>query len=144
MARLSAFVAALTLIGGAVVGLSSLSAASPPAASPHIVAHPHSVMVNGSTTLIGTNFKARKSITIKECSEKTWIVPQNPCASTNAIVVKTNAQGGFTSSFTVQTCPGGTTSSPGFSETCYIGDPMPSGIDVINLVAAARITVTGP
>jgi hypothetical protein len=50
----------------------------------------------------------------------------------------------FKSSFTVQTCPGSTTTSPGFSETCYIGDPSPSGIDVINLVGAAKITVTGP
>jgi hypothetical protein len=145
MARLSAvFVAALTLTGGAVVGLSSLSAASTPAASPRIVAHPHSVMVNGSTTLTGTNFKPRKSVTIKECSEKTWIVPQDPCDSTNSIVVKANGQGGFTSSFTVQTCPDGTTTPPGFSERCYIGDPTPSGIDVITLVGAARITVTGP
>ena len=146
MARLSALsVAALTLISGAVVGVFSISAgATSAAASPHIATHPHSVMVNGSTTLIGTNFKPRKSITIKECSETTWIVPQSPCDSTNSIVVKTNSHGEFTSSFTVQTCPGGTSTAPGFSETCYIGEPTPSGVDVINLVGAAKITVTGP
>jgi hypothetical protein len=101
-------------------------------------------MVNRSTSLVGTNFKPRKSVTIKECSETNWIVPQDPCQSSNSIVVKTNGRGAFTSSFTVQTCPGGMTTSPGFSEKCYIGDPTPSGIDVITLVGAVRVTVTGP
>jgi len=136
---------AIALISGGVVGVFSISAgARSPTPAPHIVAHPHSVMVNGSTTLVGTNFTPRKSITIKECSETTWIVPQNPCDSTNSIVVKINRQGTFKSSFTVETCPGDTSTSPGSSETCYIGDPSPSGIDVINLVGAAKITVTGP
>jgi len=145
MARLSGLsVAALTLVGGSVIGVSSISAgATGRAAHPHITAHPRSVMVNHTTKLIGTNFKSKKSITIKECSETTWIVPQDPCG-TNSIVVKTNRYGGFTSSFTVQTCPGGTNTGPSFSEKCFIGDPTPSGIDVISLVGATKITVTGP
>jgi hypothetical protein len=138
-------VAAVTLISGGVIGVFSISAgASRAAPSPHIVVHPHSVMVNGSTTLVGTNFTPRKSITIKVCSETSWIVPQNPCDSTNSVVVKVNRQGMFKSAFTVQTCPGDTSTTPGFSETCYIGDPSPSGVDVINLVGAAKVTVTGP
>jgi hypothetical protein len=146
MIRLPVFVvAALILVGGAVVGPTSVSAdAGGTGVPPHIVARPQSVMVNRSTTLVGTNFKPRKSLTIKECPETTWVVPEDPCDSTNSIVVKTNGRGAFTSSFTVQTCAGGTTTSPGFSEKCYIGDPTPSGIDVITLVGAARVTVTGP
>jgi hypothetical protein len=137
--------AVLILISGGVIGVFSISAgAASTTPAPHITAHPHSVMVNSSTTLTGTNFKPRKSITLKECPETTWIVPQNPCDSTNSVVVKVNSQGTFKTSFTVQTCPGGTTTEPGFSETCYIGDPSPSGIDTINLVGAVKITVTGP
>jgi hypothetical protein len=145
MTRLSAVsVAALTLVGGGVIGLSSIPAgASSPAGSPHITAHPRSIMVNNTTKLVGTGFKPKKSITVKECSESTWIVPQDPCG-TNSIVVKTDSHGGFTSSFTVQTCPGGTNTGPSFSETCYIGDPTPQGIDVITLAGSAKITVTGP
>ena len=100
-------------------------------------------MVNRATDLTGMNFKSKKSITIEECSETTWIVPQDPCG-TNSIKVKTSSHGGFMGSFTVQTCPGGTNTGPSFSEKCYIGDPTPSGIDVVSLVGAAKITVTGP
>jgi hypothetical protein len=143
--RILRSLAALAVISGGLVGVFSIAAgARSPTPAPHIVAHPHSVMVDGSTMLVGTNFKPRESITLKECSETTWIVPQDPCDSTNSIVVKVNRQGTFKNSFTVQTCPGDTSTSSGVSETCYIGDPSPSGIDVINLVGAAKIKVTGP
>jgi hypothetical protein len=148
MTRLRAVsLASVAVILGGSLGVLSIAPAGasvPRAASPRIVAHPDSVMVNSSTKLVGTNFKPKSTLTIKECSQSSWSVPLNPCDSTNSIRVRTNHLGQFTSSFTVQTCPGGTTTSPGFSETCYIGDPMPSGIDVINLVGAAKITVTGP
>jgi hypothetical protein len=101
-------------------------------------------MVNTATKLIGRNFKPSTTYTVKECGMTSWSVPQNPCDSTNSIVVTTNAHGGFKSAFIVQTCPSGANSSPGFSQTCYIGVPTPSGIDTIALVGAARITVTGP
>jgi hypothetical protein len=125
-------------------GIDSAAASTPRVTAPHIVAHPNSRMVNTSIKLIGTHFKAKSTITIKECSKAEWVVTQDVCDTTNSIVVKTNGGGRFTSSFTVQTCPEGTTSPPGFSETCYIGDPTPSGVDVIDLVGAATITVTGP
>jgi hypothetical protein len=145
MNRLSALsLATLVLAAGGAIGLSATSAgATSPAAVPHIRAQPRSVMVDHSIKLIGTNFKPKRSITIEECSETTWIVPQDPCG-TNSIILKTNSQGGFTRSLTVQTCPGGSNTGPGFSEKCYIGDLRPSGIDVVSLVGAAKITVTGP
>jgi len=142
MARLSALIlAVVTLIVGGVVGTNPAGASTPRAAAAHIVARPNSQMVNRSIKLIGTHFKANSTITIEECSKTAWIVPQDPCDTTNSIVVTTNGSGRFTSSFTVKTCPGGKTSPP---QTCYIGDPMPSGIDVIDLVGSATITVTGP
>ena len=134
--------AAATLIGGAMVvfGIGSAGAST---VSPHIVAHPNNVMVNTATKLIGKNFKPSTAYTVKECGKTFWIVPQDPCDSTNSIVVTTNAHGQFKSSFTVQTCPSGN-SQPGFSQICYIGVPTPNGIDTITLLGAARITVTGP
>jgi len=100
-------------------------------------------MVNTAIKLIGTHFKSNSTIDIRECSETLWIVPQDPCATTNSIAVKTNSRGRFVSSFTLQTCPGAS-STPGFSETCYVGDPTPSGVDTISLIGGASLTVTGP
>jgi len=140
MARLSVlgFGVAALVFGGAV-------SAGASTAAPHIVAHPNSQMVNKSIKLTGTHFKANSTITIEECSSTAWVVViQRPCDTKNLIAVKINGGGRFTSAFTVQTCPGGTTSSPGSSQTCYIGDPTPSGVDVIDLVGAVTVTVTGP
>jgi len=135
--------AAATVMGGAL-GAFGIGSAGASSGSPHITAHPNNVMVNTATKLIGRNFTPSTTYTVKECGKTFWIVPQNPCDSTNSIVVTTNAHGQFKSSFTVQTCPSGTNSPPGFSQTCYIGVPTPNGIDTISLVGAARITVTGP
>jgi hypothetical protein len=137
--------AAATLAGGLIfsaVPLASVGALAA-SASPHIVAHPDSVMVNTATRLTGTHFPATTKISLEECSASNWSVPQNPCTATT-VKVKTNAQGRFRTAFTVHTCPGGSTTSPGFSETCYIGSPSPSGIDTIALTGAVAVTVTGP
>jgi len=98
-------------------------------------------MVNTKTKLVGTNFKPSTSLTIEECGQKNWIAPQDPCDSTNSIVVVTNSRGQFKSPFTVQTCPGGT---PGFAERCCIGVPTPTGVDTVTLLGAATVVVTGP
>jgi hypothetical protein len=138
--RLSLRLAVATVICGAVGGFWMTSAGAS-TGSPRIVAHPHNLMVNTQTHLTGTNFKPSTSLTVKECGQKNWIVPQNPCDSTNSIVVETNTRGQFKSVFTVQTCPGGT---PGFAEKCYMGVPTPSGVDTITLLGAATVVVTGP
>jgi hypothetical protein len=136
---------ALTLAGATVAAcvLASSASASPTSASPRIVAHPDSVMVLTSTELTGTHFKASSKITIEECGQETWVVTQKPCDTTSAIKVKTNAKGKFTASLTVHTCPT-MSATPGFDETCYIGEPSPNGIDTIGLVGGVAITVTGP
>ncbi len=134
--------AVATLFVG-VLGVFSISAASAGTGKPHITAHPNNVMVNTATELIGTHFQPSTTLTVKECGLKNWIVPQNPCDSSNSIVVTTNAQGAFKSSFIVETCTTGS-GDPGFSQRCYIGVPTPNGIDTITLVGAVRITVTGP
>jgi len=141
----------LVLITAALVGVASLlvpdlaQAAAPNATSsgsPHIVARPDSVMVNNTTKLTGKHFTASKRITIEECAQSTWVVTANPCDSSNAIKVKTNPHGKFEAVFRVHTCA--TTTAPGFAETCYIGEPTPSGVDTITLQGAVTITVTGP
>jgi hypothetical protein len=122
----------------------SSAGASTAAPAPHIVAKPNSVMVNTTTKLTGTHFPASTKITIKECPQTLWVVPANPCDTDNSITVKTNAQGQFHAVFTVHTCPDTVATPPGTSQTCYIGDPHPSGIDTITLEGAVKITVTGP
>jgi hypothetical protein len=132
-------------------GLLLLSAApasavpDPTAAPPHIVARPDNLMVNTDTTLTGTGFPPDRTLTVEECSETTWIVPQNPCATSNIIHVHTTLTGRFRHEMKAEVCPApGSIAPPGFAERCYVGVPRPTGVDVIVLVGAARITVTGP
>jgi hypothetical protein len=142
MSRLSTLrLAGATILGG-VIGLAWCGPAM--AAGPHITAHPDNLMVNTATNLVGTGFAPTTSLTVEECGHKNWIAPQNPCDSSNSVVVTTSEHGTFKTAFTVQTCPGGTNKGPGFSERCYIGVPHPSGVDTIDLLGAVRITVTGP
>ena len=145
---------ALILVAAVVAGgivtdalVISPAGASTAGPTPHIVAKPNSIMVNGTTKLTGKHFPASTSVTLDECSQTTWVVMSNRCDTNNSIKVKTNAQGQFQAVFTVHTCPatGATgTASPGFSQTCYIGEPRPFGIDTITLIGAVKITVTGP
>jgi hypothetical protein len=112
-------------------------------ATPHIVAHPDNVMVLRTTKLNGSSFPAKSKITIEECASTFWIAPQDPCDTTNSIQVKTNAGGHFQSVLTVHACAANNT-TPGFSQTCYIGEPKGTGVDTEALVGAVAITVTGP
>ena len=137
---------AVVIAAGAVpLALPGVAVAGSQASSvpPHIVAKPNNVMVNTKTKLVGVGFPAHSTLTIKECSQKTWTVPQNPCDTTNTIQVVTDGRGRFHSKFTVQTCPAAA-KQPGFAEICYIGEPVVKGVDQETLLGAAKITVTGP
>lgn len=130
-----------------VTGLLVLTAgpvwASPPAAhSPAIVATPSAVMVNGAVRLTGAHFPKSKPVVLDECSAAGWAVPSNPCVSTSSVTVTTSARGTFKTTFTVTLCPGN--SAVGTSETCYIGEPKPYGVDTIRLLGAVPVTVTWP
>ena len=131
-----------------VITPAAVVAASTPggAATPVIVAHPRSVMVNSSTRLTGTGFPRSTTLVLQECSSTSWIVPQSPCDTANNVSVTTDSAGGFKTSFKVTLCPRGPQpgTPPPTSEKCYIGEPKPSGIDTIELVGAAKITVTYP
>ena len=142
--RALALAAGASLAGGLIATALAVPAAgaAAPTAGAHIVAHPDSVMVDTATRLTGTHFPAKTKITIKECTERNWIVPQNPCDA-SPVRVRTNAKGTFQIEFTVHTCPGDSR-TPGFSQTCYVGEPTISGLDTQTLTAAATITVTGP
>lgn len=94
------------------------------------VVHPGQVI-----TLDGTGFVPNTQYLIEECSKTSWIAPQDPCLDTNSITVTTGTLGQFTHAFVAQAC---TAILP---STCYIGAPIPSGVDVIELAGAARITV---
>jgi hypothetical protein len=111
---------------------------------PHIVAKPDNLMVNTSTHLTGTGFRANAKLQVEECSVESWIVPQKPCASGNAVTVHTDRYGDFKASMTAEVCPK-IMHSPrrGFMETCYVGVAHPQ-LDRVVLLGAAKIIVTGP
>ena len=124
-------------------GVAAASAAAKP--KPHIVATPNNVMVNTTVSLVGTGFPAHAKLVIKECGQTTWVVTQKPCDTNNTINVVTDAHGRFAARFKVELCPRtGTSTGPITRETCYIGNPRPSGVDTIRLVGAAKVIVTYP
>lgn len=144
MARIGRL-ASVTILPLAVAAALASAAAAQTSTPPHIVANPNNIMVNGITTLTGTGFPPNASIPLQECGQTTWIAPQDPCDSTNAITVTTSPEGTFTTPFKVQLCPRSVPPTPPVTEeTCYIGEPHPTGVDTITLLGAAKITVTYP
>lgn len=120
-----------------------------PRPTPTIVANPDSVSQNSDTTLTGTNFPPDSTLDIDECSSTTWVVvAQNPCLTSNTIVVATNGTGGFFATLEAELCPG-TSPTPvsataaNFAQLCYVGEPEPNGVDTVGLVGAEAIVVTG-
>jgi hypothetical protein len=139
VARVGLAISISVLAGGVL----SSEAAAVTATPPHIVAKPNNLMVNTKTTLSGTGFPAKTKLTIKECPNTNWIVPQNPCVKNNSISVLTDSHGRFTHQFRVELCGGKRGPFP-TSQICYIGDPHPEGIDTITLLGAAKVIVTYP
>ena len=145
--------AALALL---VVGLGVLAFQAPPAGAtvstgpsatpPRIVAHPDSVMVNSKTLLTGTGFAPHTTLTVVECSAKTWLAPRYPCDTKNRIHVHVTSAGTFVHPMTALLCPpiGPSAVEAGFAEQCYVGVVHPFGIDEIRLVGAGSLVVTGP
>jgi len=133
------------VVAGAVGAAGAVAAAPARHHSPKITVSPRSQMVNDTVTLTGTGFKPHTKLVIWECSKKFWIVPQQVCNHRNAAKVRTNAHGGFTvKKFKVLVCPEPKQPTDGFSRRCWVGLPKPEGVDTVALLAAARITVTGP
>jgi hypothetical protein len=129
---------------GATAALSA-GVAAQAASGPHISVKPRSVMVNGAAMLDGRGFPANSLVHLQECGSTAWIVPQNPCDTTNEITVMTGPRGRFSTSLTVALCPREVPPKPPVTrETCYIGEPQITGEDTIGLVGAAKITVTYP
>jgi hypothetical protein len=107
------------------------------AEAPHIaIIQPTPVTTAVETVgLHGTGFVPSTTYTVAECPQTSWVVPQNPCVNTNDVTVTTDTTGAFTHSFMPVPC---TVILP---STCYIGVPLPSGVDTIELVGAAKIIV---
>jgi hypothetical protein len=142
--RLGRFALAATFAACAAALVAPAAGAVSPT-PPHIVVTPNNVMVNTKVKLVGTGFPAHAKLTIKECGATTWVVTQHPCDSNNTISVLTDAQGRFAAQFKVELCPRSSTGTgPITRETCYIGNPRPSGVDTIRLVGAGKVIVTYP
>jgi hypothetical protein len=142
MCSRSAAVSTLTIV--LVLGaLFEASTGAAKARTPKIVAKPTSVMVNRPVKLRGSGFKPNATFTVEECGQTNWIAPQSPCASGNSVMVTTNAKGKFKATMTAMLCP--QASPPTLTEeTCYIGEVSVTGIDTLELVGAAPITVSWP
>jgi hypothetical protein len=135
------------ILAGAALSLGMLVLAAAPvagAAGPHITARPTDVMVNSTVSLRGSGFPPGTTLTLAECSTKQWIVPSSLCLTTNTVTVHTNSTGGFKSRMVAEICPPHPPVTPPTQRTCYIGEPVPSGIDTITLVGAAKIVVSWP
>ena len=117
---------------------------------PKIVARPHRVKVNKSTTLTGSGFKPHAKLVLNECAAVAWVVPKQVCNHRNAVHVRTGPHGGFRVRMKVLVCPRGTQPQArvlgpeGFVVHCFIGVPRIAGVDTETLVGAVRISVTGP
>jgi len=140
--RIACVALAVTVVGLAA-GVLSTQAGAVSATPPHIVAKPNNLMVNTKTTLTGTGFPAKTTLTIAECSITNWVVTANPCVKNNKISVRTDGHGKFTRQFRVALCGGKRGPEP-TSQICYIGDPHPEGVDTMTLLGAAKIMVTYP
>lgn len=103
------------------------------------------IMPPPKPTLNGTGFAPNTTYTVAECSQTNWIVPKNPCLKKNTITVTTDPTGAFTHSFRPAPCSNAmlsnATVSNAMASTCFVGVPLPSGIDTISLVGATPITV---
>jgi hypothetical protein len=130
---------------GALVIFALGGASAEGAGGPHIGVQPRSAMVNSTVTLKGARFPANSSIELVECSATSWLVPEEPCDTSNAITVTSGPTGRFTAPFTVQLCPRTVPPKPPVTrERCYIGERLLTGEDTEGLLGATRITVTYP
>jgi hypothetical protein len=120
------------------------AATGPVTTPPHIVATPNNLMINTKTVLTGTGFAPATKLVVEECSATSWIAPEDPCASSNIIHVRTTAAGNFKHSMTATICPSDGAPKPGFVQRCYVGVPHPFGVDQVRLLGATSLFVTGP
>jgi hypothetical protein len=134
--------AAAGALGFAVLAIGAGPAAAISPLPPTITVKPNNVMVNTYTTVTGRNFLPHQRITLAECSQTTWIVPQNPCDTNNGKAVTANSLGAFVTRMKVEACP--RIVPAGISEQCYIGHPKPTGLDTVGLQPNAGIVVTFP
>lgn len=119
----------------------SAHAATPP---PHITATPDNVMVNSDVTLVGHRFAPDHTLRLRVCNAKRWVVPQHPC-SDGAIHVTTGRAGRFRATWTAALCPRADwPGHPVTEERCYVGLPMPQGVDTVTLVGHVKVIVTYP
>jgi hypothetical protein len=138
--------AAAAFAGGAITqGAAAEGATAQISSAPHILARPRNVMVNGTAMLTGTGFPIDSLVHLQECGSAAWMVPQEPCDTTNEITLMSGPSGRFATPFKAQLCPRKPPRKPPVTgETCYIGEPHLTGEDTIGLVGAAKITVTYP
>jgi hypothetical protein len=129
--------------GIAALAASLVAAPSLAHAAPTITAKPSHVMVSSATALTGAGFVANSRLHLRECGRRFWLVPEEPCNTSNAITVETNRYGRFKATFHVELCPEGRVGKVPTERICYIGR-VQFGEDTGELQPAARIIVTYP
>jgi hypothetical protein len=137
------FAFGLAALTTSVVAAPSPIAQASTTTKPTITARPSHVMVSSATALTGTGFPSKSLLRLRECGRRFWLVPEEPCNTSNAITVETNRYGRFKATFHVELCPEGSVGKVPTERTCYIGR-LQFGEDTGELQPAARIIVTYP
>ncbi len=137
------FAFGVAALAAGVVFAASSPAGAAATAKPAITAKPSHVMVSGTTSLTGTGFPASSAVRLRECGRTSWLAPEQPCNTDNAITVETNRYGRFKTAFHVELCPDASVGKVVTERTCYIGR-VQFGEDTGELQPAARIIVTYP
>jgi hypothetical protein len=132
------------VLAAAAAGLLALAPVQAEAmAGGKVMAKPHNVMVNTTTTLKGKGFPANTTIQLRECGRKSWLDPAFPCLEENGKSVVTNAHGRFETTFEVRFCPEAERAKKPTTVVCYVGS-LAGGEDTGELAGAARLLVTYP
>ena len=127
----------------AAFGTAVAGAQAATATGPRITARPTHVRVSSATVLTGAGFPANAVLHLRECGRVFWLVPEEPCNTSNALTVETNRNGRFRTTFHVELCPDGAAGKHATERACYIGR-LQFGEDTGEVQPAARITVTYP
>ncbi len=121
------------------------TAPSPPPTSPTITVSPDNVMVNTTVTVTGAGFTPGQTVHLAECGQTSWIAPQSPCTTDNAVTIVADSHGGFSTGMKAEVCPRPSPIPPPVTEAhCFVGDQQPTGVDTIELQYATSLIVTYP
>ena len=117
------------------------SAKTSKAVAPSVVVSPATQLAPGRVVSVtGTHFASRRTFTLEECSQTSFVVMLHVCNNAQSIHVTTDRTGRFRSKLTVEVCPSLQRQTTAL-KVCYVGVVTLAGVDVDSLAGAAKITM---